>query len=140
MIGTLFTKYQAAQEKSSFQRLFDLFMEMLHFTSGDAAEALNWLTQIDREHRITDDEYGIGDFIEELKQKGYLQENEQNGGFEITAKTEQTIRKRSLEEIFGKLKKTKRGNHHTFKTGQGDEMNPETRAYQFGDAIDTIDY
>jgi Ca-activated chloride channel family protein len=140
MKGTLFTKYQPQQGKAPFQRLLDLFMELLHFTNGDAAEALNWLTQIDREHRVTDDEYGIGDFIEELKQKGYLQENEQTGAFEITAKTEQTIRKRSLEEIFGKLKKTKRGNHQTFKSGQGDEMNPETRAYQFGDSLDAIDF
>jgi uncharacterized protein with von Willebrand factor type A (vWA) domain len=58
----------------------------------------------------------------------------------ITSKTEQGIRKRSLEEIFGKLKKTKQGEHQTFKPGQGDELNPETRPFQFGDTVEQIDF
>ncbi len=140
MKGILFTKYTEAKGKTPFQKLFDLFMELLQYTSGDATEALDWLTQLDRQHQLTDNEYGIGDFIEDLKEQGYLQENERNGAFEITSKSEQTIRKRSLDEIFGKLKKTKKGNHHTFKTGMGDEMNPETRPYEFGDALEAIDY
>ncbi len=140
MDGFLFSKYTPQKGKPPFDRLMNLFMEMLNYTNGDAAEALNWLTEMDREHKLTGDEYGIGDFIEDLKNKGYLEENSQTGAFEITAKTEQTIRQRSLEEVFGKLKKAKRGNHHTFKTGVGDEMNPETKPYEFGDALETIDY
>jgi len=140
MKGFVFSKYAPQQGKSPFDKLFDLFMELLHYTSGDAAEALNWLTQLDREHRITDNEYGIGDFIDDLKKQGYIQENEQDGAYKVTAKTEKTIRKRSLEEIFGKLKKSKQGNHHTYRSGQGDEINPETRPYEFGDALDAIDF
>lgn len=140
MNGFIFSKYVPNENQNPFDKLFNLFMELLQYTSGDAAEALNWLTQLDREHGLTDDEYGIGDFIEDLKQKGYLQENEQNGAYEITAKTEQTIRKRSLDEIFGKLKKTKQGNHRVYRSGQGDELNPEIRPYQFGDSLDAIDY
>lgn len=140
MKGLVFSKFTESKGKSPFQRLLDIFMELLHYTSGDAAEALNWLTQLDRKMGLTDDDYGIGDFIEDLKQNGYLKENDQNGAFEITGKTEQTIRKRSLDEIFGKLKKSRRGNHQTFKSGQGDEINPETRPYEFGDSLDAIDY
>jgi Ca-activated chloride channel family protein len=140
MKGILFSEFKPEDGKSPFQKLFDLFMELLQYTSGDATEALDWLTQLDRKYGLTSDEYGIGDFIEDLKQRGYLQENEQTGNIEITAKSEQTIRKRSLEEIFGKLKKTKQGQHHAFKSGQGDEMNPETRPYEFGDALEAIDY
>ena len=62
-----------------------------------------------------------------------------NGRIKITPKTEQGIRKKSLEEIFGKLKKTKQGNHH-FKPGLGDEINPETRPFQFGDMLEQIDF
>jgi len=101
---------------------------------------LDWLTQLDREHKLTDDNYGIGDFIEDLKKHGYLQEDQMNGAYLITAKTEQTIRKRSLDEIFGKLKKSKQGNHNIFKSGLGDELNPETRPFEFGDALEAIDY
>jgi Ca-activated chloride channel family protein len=140
MKGFVFTQFREQEGKTPFGKLFDLFMEILQYTSGDAAEALDWLTQLDRKHKLTDDEYGIGDFIEDLKEQGYLQENERDGSFEITAKSEQTIRKRSLDEIFGKLKKTKTGNHRTFKTGMGDEINPETRPYEFGDALEAIDY
>jgi len=45
-----------------------------------------------------------------------------------------------LEDIFGKLKKSKQGNHQTFKPGNGDELNPDTRPYQFGDTVEQIDF
>ena len=141
MKGFFFSKYNPRDDdKSPFERLLDLFMQLLQYTSGDAGEALNWLTQLDREHGLTNDKYGIGDFIDDLKTNGYLEENSERGGFKITPKSEQTIRRRSLDEIFGKLKKTKTGNHQTFKTGQGDELNPEIRPFEFGDALESIDF
>jgi len=140
MKGFVFTQYKEGDDRSPFQKLFDLFMELLQYTSGDAMEALDWLTQLDKKYALTNNDYSIGDFIEELKEQGYLQENENDGAYKITAKSEQTIRKRSLDEIFGKLKKTKQGNHRTFRSGQGDELNPETRPYEFGDALEAIDF
>ena len=126
--------------KTPFEQLLSLFMELLNYTNGDAAEALNWLTQLDRENGLTTDEYGIGDFIEDLKKGGYIKGDDENGGaFKITPKSEQTIRQRSLDQIFGKLKKAKSGNHQSKKTGQGDERNPETRPYEFGDPLDALD-
>ena len=74
-------------------------MQLLTYTSGDVGEALSWLTELDKEYNLTDDEYGTGDFIEDLKSKGYIDENKRNGEIKITPKTEQGIRKRSLEEI-----------------------------------------
>ena len=121
------------QNKSTFEKLLDIFMQLLTYTNGDVTEAMQWLNELDKQYELTDSEYGMGDFIDELKDKGYLDENRQNGQIKITPKTEQAIRKKSLEEIFGKLKKTKQGNHTTFKPGQGDEINPETRPFQFGD-------
>ncbi len=73
-------------------------------------------------------------------EKGYIDDRNENGEIKITPKTEQGIRKRSLEEIFGKLKKTNQGDHHTFKPGLGDDINPETRPYQFGDMLEQIDF
>jgi uncharacterized protein with von Willebrand factor type A (vWA) domain len=128
------------QSKSTFDKLLDLFMQLLTYTSGDVSEALSWLTQLDKKYQLTNEEYGLGDFIDELKEKGYLDENNQTGEIKITPKTEQGIRKRSLEEIFGKLKKTKSGEHATFKPGLGDDINPETRPFQFGDMLEQIDF
>lgn len=141
MRGFVFSEYRADENnKSPFERLLNLFMELLQYTSGDATEALDWLTQLDREHQFTDKDYGIGDFIEDLKANGYLTEENQTGAYKITAKSEQTIRKRSLEEIFGKLKKARQGNHQVYQSGQGDELNPEIRPYEFGDTLESIDY
>lgn len=129
-----------AQGKTRFEQMLDLFMQLLTYTNGDVAEALQWMNELDKKYQLTDDEYGMGDFIDDLKNNGYIKEDQQTGKIDITGKSEQTIRKRSLEEIFGKLKKTKQGNHNTFKPGQGDELNPETRPFQFGDMLEQIDF
>jgi uncharacterized protein with von Willebrand factor type A (vWA) domain len=113
---------------------------LLTYTNGDVTEALQWLNELDKKYDLTNDEYGMGDFLDELKEKGYIDENPVNGTISITSKTEQGIRKSSLEEIFGKLKKSKQGNHNTFKPGGGDEINPETRPFQFGDTMEQIDF
>ncbi|MBC8046110.1 MAG: hypothetical protein H7Y00_04895, partial [Fimbriimonadaceae bacterium] len=121
MVGSRFSKYQLKQQ-SIFDKLFELLQELLVYTSGDVAEALDWLNQLDREYNITTPEYGMGDFIQELKDRGYIkEENPESGIMQITSKMEQTIRKTSLDQIFGKLKKSQRGNHKTKHTGTGDE-------------------
>jgi uncharacterized protein with von Willebrand factor type A (vWA) domain len=141
MIGFHFKKYDPNEEgKSKFDQLLDIFMQLLSYTNGDVGEALQWMNQLDKEYQLTDEEYGMGDFIEDLKDKGYIDDNRQTGEITITPKTEQGIRRRSLEEIFGKLKKTKQGNHNTFKPGGGDESNPETRPFRFGDQLEQIDF
>ncbi|HYJ63282.1 MAG TPA: VWA domain-containing protein [Parafilimonas sp.] len=141
MIGNRFVQYDpAANGKSKFEQLLDLFMQLLTYTSGDANEALQWMNELDKKYQLTDDEYGMGDFIEDLKRNGYLKDNNETGAIEITAKSEQSIRKKSLEEIFGKLKKSKQGDHSTPKSGQGDEISPEYRPFQFGDMLEQIDF
>lgn len=127
-------------QKSPFEKLLDVFMQLITYTSGDAGEALSWLTELDKQYDLTSKDYGIGDFIEDLKEKGYLDDKNPQREIKITPKTERGIRRRSLEEIFGKLKKSKQGQHKTFKPGMGDEINPETRPFQFGDSIEQIDF
>ena len=141
MIGHRFIQFKPEEASGSkFEQMLDIFMQLLTYTNGDASEALSWMSELDKQHRFTNEEYGVGDFIEDLKENGYLAENPVSGEFNITGKSEQTIRRRSLEEIFGKLQKTKQGNHQTYKPGQGDEINPETRPFQFGDMLEHIDF
>lgn len=136
-----FSKYNPDENsKSPFEKLLDLFLQLLTYTNGDFNEAMQWLNELDKEYKLTTPDYGIGDFLEDLKEKGYIDDDKQNGEIKITPKTEQSIRKKSLEEIFGKLKKSKQGNHRTFKPGGGDEINPETRPFQFGDTMEQIDF
>ncbi|MBI5661022.1 MULTISPECIES: VWA domain-containing protein [Ignavibacterium] len=141
MLGYRFTKYIPSVQKSktAFENLLKVFLELLLITSGNVEEALDWMNNIDRQYKITNDDYGMGDFIEDLKKQGYIKEDE-NGFLLIpTSKTDRTIRKKSLEEIFSKIKKSMRGNHQTFSPGIGDEPTSERREYLFGDMIDQID-
>jgi Ca-activated chloride channel homolog len=140
MPGIRFTKYFPQSLKAKgFEDLLKLFLQLLIATSGDVAEALNWLNQLDQQYKLTGDDYGMGDFIQELKDKNYIEEDESGTVLIITAKSEQSIRKQSLEEIFGKLKKTPRGNHKSPFTGQGDEPTSDRREYYFGDSVEQID-
>lgn len=141
MKGYRFIQFDASeQSKSLFEQMLDIFMQLLTYTNGEAADALSWMNELDKQYKLTNNEYGMGDFIDDLKQNGYLNENQSDGSFKITGKAEQTIRKKSLEEIFGKLKKSGKGNHATFKVGQSNDLNSETRPFQFGDQLEQIDF
>ena len=100
---------------------------------------MQWLSELDRRYGLTNDKYGVGDFYEDLKKKGYITEKEGEGQVVMTPKGEQSIRKSALDEIFGKLKRSNSGgNHHTPFTGTGDELSSDVRAYQFGDSLEQI--
>lgn len=138
--GFIFDKYDAP-EVSPFDKLFEIFKEIITHTSGDLDEALDWLAQLDEEYQLTDDTYTLDDFVEDLKKKGYIKEEidqEGNGSMAITAKTERAIRQQALEQIFGKLKKGSSGNHKTNQIGRGDEHTGDFRSYQFGDSLSRI--
>lgn len=140
MRGFRFTDFKAEQlRQGGFEELLKLFTQLLQYTAGDAGEALAWLNELDRQYKLTTDDYGIGDFIEELKEKGYLSDDGGNGELKITGKTEQVIRKSALEEIFGKLKKSGKGNHSSPKSGLGEEKNADRREFEYGDGLDQID-
>ncbi len=137
MIGYRFLKYSESSQ-TPFEKLFDLFKQLITYTSGDVEEAISWLTELDKEYQLTTPEYGIGDFIQELKDKGYLREEDDPGKTGLTGKMEQAIRQQALEKIFGKLKKGKKGNHSTAFSGIGEETGDDSRPFQFGDSMDQI--
>jgi Ca-activated chloride channel family protein len=140
MIGIRFSDFVPnLSNGGSFEELLKIFLQLLTITAGDVAEALNWMNQINQRYDLTDNSYGMGDFIQELKDKNYLQENEIDKTLSITLKSEQAIRKQSLEEIFGKLKKGFMGNHRTSYSGLGDEPSSDRREYYFGDLMEQID-
>ena len=135
--------FKEFEEKSvsPFDKLFGIFKELITHTSGDFDEAIEWLRELDKEYELTDENYTIEDFIEDLKAKGYIREEiDKNGGsgIGITAKTERAIRQTALENIFGNLNKSGAGNHKTKASGQGDELTGEFRSYHFGDSLEKI--
>ncbi len=146
--GFIFTKH-TPKEKSIFDRLFEVFQELITHTSGDFDEAIDWLRQLDDEYKLTTEAYTIEDFIQELKDRGFIREEfrpdgkggdkgDGKGGVSITEKLERALRKRALEQIFGKIKRSGQGNHKTKYVGSGDEQSGDFRNYQFGDSLDQI--
>ncbi|WP_298546322.1 VWA domain-containing protein [uncultured Aquimarina sp.] len=134
-------KHYEAPEQSPFDKLFDIFQEIITHTSGDLDEALDWMRELDKEYELTSEDYTLDDFIEDLKKKGYIREEikpDGKGGMSITSKTERAIRQRALDQIFGNLKRSGSGNHRTKYTGRGDEHAGEYRNYQYGDALERI--
>ena len=141
MVGNRFTEFipDKNPEQTTFDNLLNIFLQLMVITSGDVNEALSWLTNLDKQHNISSADYGIGDFIDDLKSKGYIDDNNEKGELRITAKSEQEIRKSALEEIFGKLKKSGKGNHRSNFTGTGDEITSDYREFQFGDSLEQIE-
>lgn len=150
--GFRFSTYEAP-EQTPFEKLFEIFQELITHTSGDFDEAIDWLHELDKEYELTTDEYTIDDFIEDLKAKGYIKEEFEDGGgdmgedgeegggqgsISITAKMERIIRQHALDQIFGKLKRSGSGNHKTGKSGQGDEHTGDMREYRYGDGLENI--
>ena len=141
MLGYRFTEYvpdENAEGQSTFDQLLKIFMELMVITSGDLSEVLQWMTSLDNQYGFTNDEYGMGDFIQEMKDKGYITDENQPGEFEVTSKTERLVRKNALEEIFGKMKKSGAGDHKTTYSGFGDEPSTDRRDYEFGDTLEQI--
>jgi uncharacterized protein with von Willebrand factor type A (vWA) domain len=141
-IGLSFTKH-SKKEQTPFDRLFEVFKELITHTSGDFDEAIDWLRELDKEYKLTNEDYTIDDFIDDLLQKSYIKPKKNRSGkgddMGLTPKTEKLLREHALKQIFGKLKKSSSGNHNTKKIGQGEDNTGEFKAYQFGDSLEKID-
>ncbi|MFM7725354.1 MAG: vWA domain-containing protein, partial [Flavobacteriales bacterium] len=146
MIGVEFHRYIPEEDKRTpFDKLLPLFIELLNYTSGDPNEALDFMEEIDRQRPLFSDTYTRDDFEQELKRKGYLREKYEAGkgngkgkGSAITAKSEQALRQRNLDQLFGKMKKSQQGHHKTKLAGAGDEATELRRPFVFGDKPDQI--
>lgn len=140
MIGWQFVDYQHTEGHDPFERLLKIFKDLLVHTSGDVQEALSWLTELDKHYKLTDESYGIADFIDDLIEKGYISRQGQGKSmtYNPTTKMEIALRKQALDDIFDHSKKSKLGNHTTKMTGQGDEYTSELRPFVFGDKPENI--
>ena len=120
--GFLFTNFKS-KTQTPFEKLFEIFKELITYTSGDFEEAINWLKELDKEYVLTSEDYTMDDFIEDLFKKGFIKKelnpNKSGDGIGLTAKTEMLLRQHALKQIFGKMKRIGNGNHNTKHTGLG---------------------
>ena len=66
--GFVFEPYKT-EDQSSFDKSFEIFKELITFTSGDFDETINWMKELDKEYKLTNEDYTIDDFVEDLKKK-----------------------------------------------------------------------
>ena len=128
-----------------FERVFEIFKDLLTHTSGNLDETFRWLDILDKEYNIFTDEYTLENFEEDLKRRGYIKDQVDfsdgtfgKGKKNLTAKLESALRSFALNQIFGKLKKTGLGNHKINQVGQGGEKDGNLRQYQFGDELASV--
>ena len=58
MQGLRFSKYKG-KNQSTFDRLLEVFKELLLHTSGEVDEAIDWLRALDQEYQLSTKEYTI---------------------------------------------------------------------------------
>jgi len=141
MIGYQFSKFLPPNDGlTTFEQLLKIFQQLLLHTSGNVNQAISWLTELDKIHDLTTDDYGIADFVKDLIDKGLISEQEKEGRLEFTptSKLELSLRRSALDDIFDTLKKSKRGNHLTNLKGKGDEHTSELKPYEFGDSLEKL--
>ena len=136
MDGVIFQKFVGSiknLKSKNFNDLFKIYQQILLITSfGDFNKTISVLTELDRKYNITSDEYGIGNFIEDLKKRGYVTENNSEDKIQITKKSEIELRRSALDEIFGKLKKGNLCSHNTNSSGPSLELDSSTKPYEYG--------
>jgi len=93
--GFLFTNFKSITQ-TPFEKLFEIFKELITYTSGDFEEAINWLKELDKEYVLTSEDYTMDDFIEDLFKKGYIKK-------ELNPNKSQNMCPEASENTFGHL-------------------------------------
>ena len=119
------------------EQLMELVRQLLLRTGGDVSEALAWMKQLQRRGVIPED-VDLDALVEALESRGILG-RDGTGNLEVAPSGERMLRRSALEEVFRGLKQPGFGEHPVPKSGAGVERLPETRAWRFGDPLDTID-
>lgn len=123
------------------QKLTNLFLELVNKFSGDVERALEHMEKLWKYHQL-EKATGLSfqDFKDYLEEQGLLETNPQTGQVSATSKMDIQIQKQAFEEMFQNLQAGSMGEHHTHHTGVGGDKLPETRQFEFGDAVSDIHF
>lgn len=85
-----------------------------------------------------DEDVDLEAFLASLEEQQLLGRDAE-GSFLLTGAGERRIRRSAFEEMFSSLKRGRHGEHALRAAGDGIEVLPETRGYEFGDELHHID-
>jgi Ca-activated chloride channel family protein len=117
--------------------LFRIFRQVLLVTDGNVEHALQLLEELGDRYGLWIEEFGIAEFRELLRRSGDAKEG--GGGLRLTAKGERALRRQALCDVFQKLGPRGAGEHRLPIPGGAGDPTDETRPYEFGDPLETLD-
>ncbi len=121
------------------QLLLRIFRALLLRTDGDVEEALRWLEAVAEKHGLFPEGYDIDDFRKLLERERHAAPAA-DGTLHLTSRGAREIRRDSLSLVFQGLRKGAAGEHRTPHAGSLGERLPESRPFEFGDEVSTIDW
>ena len=97
------------------------------------------MDELNKENDFYTTDYGRKEFEADLRKRGMIGDPPRKGDkTPLTGKAERLLRQRALDQVFGKLKKSDRGDHGLRRMGAGDEPTSDRRTYRFGDVMEQI--
>lgn len=137
-----YTKWdERISRQMTMKSLSKLFTHLLTQSNGDVEKALQWMEYLGDKYGFFNEDLTIEDFKEYLQNQDLVQPSRTSQRLELTSRGEQRIRSDAFEEIFSSLKRDNvAGGHRLSHAGSGGEVLPETRQFEFGDAVADIDY
>jgi len=114
-----------------------LFNQLLLAGGGDVETAMDWMRQLQAQGILPED-LNLDAFFDSLLDQQVMGVDD-DGNLKLTGIGERRVRRSAFEEIFSQLHKGGPGYHPVRHAGEGVEVQPETRPYQFGDDIHHLD-
>ena len=121
---------------AAFRELRRLFDELVLRTGGNVDDALRWMRELQRRGYIAKD-VDIERFARTLEEEGAVRVERDRRN--LTSRGLRDLRRGALDLVFRNLRGGPPGGHLTPSSGDGGERLPETRPWQFGDALASID-
>lgn len=120
------------------RKLERLYQHLLLQTDGQVEPALRHLDRLGRRYGLFPQGFGIDDFRRWLERRKLVQRGPR-GALAPSPAGERALRTHALDAIFSSLERGGAGDHRVADSGSGLERLPETRAWEFGDALDLLD-
>jgi uncharacterized protein with von Willebrand factor type A (vWA) domain len=114
-----------------------LFNHLVVQQGGNVEEALRLLRDLQRQGYL-DSSFDLDDFARRLEEENVV--GETDGRIQLTPRGERELRRDAFEQIFRTLRAPGAGDHPVQRDGVGGEALPETRAFEFGDELEHIDF
>ncbi|MGE0639061.1 MAG: VWA domain-containing protein [Thermoanaerobaculia bacterium] len=115
-----------------------LFNQLLMASNGDPEQAMDWMRELQAQGFI-DASVDLEAFFARLEAEGFFEREGEEGTLVLSGSGERHLRKSAFEQIFSGLRKGGAGYHSIRSSGEGVEVLPETRPWQFGDELGRID-